>query len=946
MQTKDTNNYLRFEFCNARSICNKLRPLSHYLLSRNDLDLLFLTETWLNPMYTDTMVCPNGYNIMRLDRSSRKGGGVLVLYKSGLQVHRVDVKIQPNSNFELVCIDLYMRNFFIRFCCIYLPPASCFPLSTRPLDVMVNLCNTLTPLLLTDNPVLMFGDFNLPHFDWSIPSTIDSGDRYHDIFLDFCSSNSLLQLIEFPTHDKGNTLDLLLCNYAAKDTVINTRSCAPPWVTDHFLISSVLAFNNPDIPTPVQKRPNLPNFNKANYAKISNILLNTNWDFLEASNSFQSKYDQFCAVLTSVINSNIPLIPDRPKYSRKPPLHIKKLLKNKHDLYYKSKADSTSKSDYKEASKAYDSAVNRWHDSFESKLCENPNVKKLYGFVNTKLKSKFSIPPIETEDNTLIFSDLEKSNLFNETFQTFFTVDNNSQFSSSPPEHIMPFSTILPEDILRACKKMKKKLSRTPEDIPSIFIVNNINALLLPLTIIFNLSLASNSIPTQWKQAFIVPIFKKGDRSKIGNYRPISLTSSFSRLFETILLDKMLLYILNNNLISEHQFGFLPNRSACSNLLTSLNSWLHSYEAFESVSVLYTDIKKAFDSVNHRILIKVLQSYGINARMVSWIENFLSNRSQQVCINASTSSSLSVLSGVPQGSVIGPFLFLLFYDDVTKCTSPEVSINLFADDSKLYSSIPRSLQMSINTMDVWLSERQLHLAPQKCVILKIKKSAILDNSEFTIHNHLVNENSQVKDLGVYISQNLTWSPHIDHICHSAAVTSYQLRKIIKSKNIWTWVKIFTTYIRPKVEYCTPVWSPYLLKDKDKVEDIQRHYTKTAFQKCNIPFSSYEDRLSKIGFMKLCKRREYFDMILLYRTFYRTSDLVFEDYFTLVPSHYSLRSHSLRIEQKQKFSSSQGFYSFFSRAPPIWNKLPENIVKAQTLGVFKRLIKQHFKSQTP
>ena len=164
--------------------------------------------------------------------------------------------------------------------------------------------------------------------------------------------------------------------------------------------------------------------------------------------------------------------------------------------------------------------------------------------------------------------------------------------------------------------------------------------------------------------------------------------------------------------------------------------------------------------------------------------------------------------------------------------------------------------------------------------------------------------------------------------------------------LWTWVKLFTTYIRPKVEYCTPVWCPYLIKDKDKVENIQRHFTKTAFQKCNIAFSSYEDRLNKIGLLKLSKRREYFDMILLYRTFYRTSDLVFEDYFTLVPTHYSLRSHPLRINPRHKFSSSQGAYSFFSRAPPIWNKLPECIVKAQTIGVFKRLLKKHFKSQTP
>ena len=353
----------------------------------------------------------------------------------------------------------------------------------------------------------------------------------------------------------------------------------------------------------------------------------------------------------------------------------------------------------------------------------------------------------------LFFSDLEKSNLFNKTFQSFFTVDNNSSFAIAPSTHKMPTSEILSEEILHACSNMKKKLSRTPEDIPSLFIVNTIEALLHPLTILFNLSLSTNSIPSQWKQAFIVPVFKKGDRQKICNYRPISLTSSFARLYESVILNKMLLHVQENNLISKHQFGFMPNRSTCSNLLTCLNSWWKSYESCQSTSVLYTDIKKAFDSVNHRILIKVLHSYGINYQLIDWIENFLSNRFQQVCINASTSSPLLVLSGVPQGSVLGPFLFLLFFDNITKCMLPNVNIKIFADDSKIFSCSPNELQLTINNVDSWLSDRQLFLAPQKCTILKIRKPNVSDNSEFFIQNHPVTENPTVKDLGVIISQN-------------------------------------------------------------------------------------------------------------------------------------------------------------------------------------------------
>ena len=798
------------------------------------------------------------------------------------------------------------------------------------------------PLILADKPVLIFGDLNLPHIDWSIPSSTTAGYKCHDYFLDFCTSHSLSQMIDFPTHDKGNILDLLLCNYTAKDILINTKNTAPPWTTDHFLISAKLSLNNCDFNKSSVKTCSYPDFKKANYEKISEVLLNTNWEFLNTTDSIQVIYDQFCSVLNTVIKNHVPLIPVRPKKGTKQPKYIRQLLSRKHLLYKKSKTDINYKSAYKQASKDYDSAVNRRHDNFESKLCENPNSKKLYGFVNTKLKSKHSIPPIENEDQTLIFSDVEKANLFNCAFQKFFTVDNNAHFVVPPPKHYMPIFEILPEDIRKACLKMKKKLTRTPEGIPTFFLTKTIDSLLYPLTIIFNISLSHSVIPSQWKNAFIVPVFKKGDRSKFGNYRPISLTSSISRLFEAIILQKLMTYTQNHNLLSSSQFGFLPNRSSCSNILSSIHSWIASYSTSKCTSVLYTDIKKAFDSVNHRFLVHVLLSFGLNVQVVNWIKNFLSDRQQQVCLNNSISSPLPVLSGVPQGSVIGPFLFLLFIDGITSTTlsSPNVNIRLFADDSKFFSTEPRDLQSTINESDEWLSNRQLQLAPQKCAILKIKKSSVSETSQFQIKNQCVEEVSSIKDLGILVSKDLNWSNHIDSICHTASITCYQLKKSVKTKNIWTWLKIFTTYVRPKLEYCTPVWSPYLDKHIDKIEKIQRSFTKFAFKRCGIPFNSYEDRLAKISYLTLEQRRTFFDLVLMYKMINNISDLNFLDYFSLTQSNYNLRSHPLQIMPKLRFKNPQWLNSFFGRIPSLWNNLPTKLVKSPSLFSFKHSLKAH------
>ena len=206
-KTADSSRSLVFEFVNARSICNKLNLVSDYLLSKKDLDLLFITKTWLTSNYTDSMCCPKGFNVLRCDRLCGKGGGVLVFYKSELHINHVDVVLPTDSCFEIVCVDLYSRsNILCRFCCVYLPPS-------QPVSVIDSLCAKLGPLIFANKPTFLFGDFNLPNIDWSIPST--TSDQSHQKFLSFCSSFSLFQSILVPTHDKGNILDLLLCNYNA-----------------------------------------------------------------------------------------------------------------------------------------------------------------------------------------------------------------------------------------------------------------------------------------------------------------------------------------------------------------------------------------------------------------------------------------------------------------------------------------------------------------------------------------------------------------------------------------------------------------------------------------------------------------------------------------------------------------------------------------------------------
>jgi hypothetical protein len=410
---------------------------------------------------------------------------------------------------------------------------------------------------------------------------------------------------------------------------------------------------------------------------------------------------------------------------------------------------------------------------------------------------------------------------------------------------------------------------------------------------------------------------------------------------EAILHKKILAHFNANNLLSSAQFGFLPLKSSCSQLLDCLYNWSLSYFNNVATSIVYTDIRKAFDSVSHTKLIAVLDSYGIHSTIINWIENYLSERYQQVLLNNKLSTPLKVLSGVPQGSVLGPLLFLTFIDDI--CSAADIlngsgGIRMYADDAKVFSTDLSLLQQSLNNVVSWLNQYQLQLAPEKCFVLDIhKKNQTLSNHNIHIHNHTLTHKEHIKDLGIYFSSNLTFSFHVNYVYKQASLRSYQVLKACKTKNLRTLLALYKTYVRPKVEYNTPVWSPFRLKDIDLIESIQRRFTKTICLRCQIPFQSYEDRLKILNLQSLKHRRIYFDLVSLFKIINQSS-LQFHTYFHFQDHPYNFRNKTRKIVPNKNFKHDTWRGSFFFRAPKYWNNLNSDITSVDSLFSFKNKLK--------
>ena len=289
--------------------------------------------------------------------------------------------------------------------------------------------------------------------------------------------------------------------------------------------------------------------------------------------------------------------------------------------------------------------------------------------------------------------------------------------------------------------------------------------------------------------------------------------------------------------------------------------------------------------------------------------------------------------------MLGPLLFLIFINDICSTASPlqgSGGLRLYADDAKLFSTDQALLQQSINSLHSWTIEHQLSLAPEKCVILDIsKKNCNHPESTFQLGSNILTHCHEVKDLGIYFSSNLSFDYHINHIYKQAAARSYQILKCTKTRNIWTLIKLFKTYVRPKVESNSPIWSPHGLKGQiDKIEKIQRRYTKIACNRCGIPFESYEDRLFKLNLLSLQHRRAYFDLVYLFKIVKGISDINFEDYFRYEYCDYNLRGSICRIRPLHNFKNCHWDNNFFHRSCKWWNKLPVSLTSITSINLFK------------
>ena len=593
-------------------------------------------------------------------------------------------------------------------------------------------------------------------------------------------------------------------------------------------------------------------------------------------------------------------------------------------------------------------AIKNAKRAYEKSVANNSrnNLKGFWKYIQQKTKVKTGINDLVVDGKSVV-QDQDKAEVLNKFFASVFTVEskgNIPKLNKVQGAGELNDLVITEEKVKKQLKALRTDKSPGPDKIHNKVLLETCDVMTPILTARFKKSFESGELPEAWKHAEVVPIFKKGSKKDPNNYRPVSLTSTCCKIMEKLIRDQISDYMEQYQLLSPSQHGFRSGRSCCTQLLESVHEITDALDNRTPVDIIYLDYKKAFDSVPYERLLVKLGSIGIGGNLLNWIRSFLTDRKQVVVVNGSKSAEEDVTSGIPQGSVLGPLLFLIYINDLPE----EVSTNakLFADDSKLSNIIASQndaaeLQEDLTSLSHWSSKWQLPFNTGKCKVMHIGP----DNPK---HEYYMDENgnkskiSEVeseKDLGVTFDNQLKFNKHIEMSITKASQRVGLIRRSFKHMDKHMFLTLYKSLVRPVLEYCSTVWCTNTKTMSEKLERVQRRATKIVTQISNL---DYPSRLKRLNLPSLVYRRRRADVLQIYRILsgidHLNSNLIVQ-----LDNSNRTRGHSKKLI-KPRVTSTIKQHTLGYRVIQDWNSLPEEVVTAENVNVFKTRLEKFWEDK--
>ena len=496
------------------------------------------------------------------------------------------------------------------------------------------------------------------------------------------------------------------------------------------------------------------------------------------------------------------------------------------------------------------------------------------------------------------------------------------------------YPTCYPADVIRLIHKLDNNSAAGVDGITSIMLKNTATSVSPLLTRLFNLSISTGSVPSAWKLSRVIPIFKSGNRQSASNYRSISLQPIIGKLLERLIHQNILQHLRINNILTPRQFGFLPQSSTSDALTTAFHDWYLSLEKRKDIVVALFDLTMAFGRVPHGPLLLKLRSVGITRPLLSWLRSYLADRTQVVAVHGVTPNTVPVISGVPQGFVLGHLLFLIYANDLCFSDfSKDSALVLYADDTALYKPITCETDLSDFQKDIDAIHNRFCANHLPANSSKTKSMVISTKKDPYPHLQLLMNNqpervSCVKFLGIWISSNLSWNDQIDHICKKARKTIGYLHSPPQTRR-----SLYLALVCPILEYGCTTYHPLNSKLTNRLEATQRFTCRVILQDWKL---THDDLLLKADLPLLSKRRDFATLCQLFKIVYKLCSS--PNPYNPHPRPSLLNLNSMALDAPFcPFSLTQK--SFYPYAPTLWNYLPDSTVQCPTLTAFKSAIRQ-------
>ena len=935
-------------YTNANSLGNKYDEFRCRVSELNP-DIIGITEVWQKDKFSI-----RGYHpAFRKDRPEKQiGGGVLLLARDHLEVLECQEMNEDPFEDSVWCIVKTSKQDKTLIGVCYRSPSSVKDNNEKLITLLQKAKSVQVSSLL------IMGDFNYNQVKWMEGYVEGAPESDAAKFYEATQDLYLFQHVTFPTRFREGCvpshLDLI---FTSEELAVDELTGdSPLGKSDHIILSWKYLYQTSGWNEQKKMDKAKPNYNKGNFKEMSEYLGKVNWSVLKDTD-VEETWKYIMLKINIGVEKFVPPKVAKSRKSKKSPWwsnNLKREVKLKYQAW-KEYTENRTPENYKKYTKQRNKTtqeIRKAKHKYETDIALNVkrNPKKLYGYIRNQQQVKAVVGALEDAKGHLTESDRESAEVLHSFFQSVFIKEDKTTIPDFPEhvsqDRVLSDIVITKQDVLQELQRLDSSKAPGPDGLSTIVLKNCATQLVSPLCILYQKTLDTGRLPQDWKQAKITPIYKKGTRKKASNYRPISLTSQASKVMERIIKRHMMDHLEVNNLLSKHQHGFMPSKSCQSNLLETFEEWTGIIDRGLGLDVIYLDYQKAFDTVPHERLLTKLSGYGLKGKILNWLKDFLHDRHQQVVINNSKSSWAKVTSGVPQGSVLGPVLFLVYVNELPSLV--QCGIKMFADDVKLYMGIQgrsdiQKLQQDLDTLAHWSDKWLLKFSTSKCKVMHCGRGN--PKTPYSIEQDgvkvLLEEITQERDLGVIVVDSLKPTPH----CRTAAKKGMSALKLLKmafsSINKQNFKPLYSMYVRSHLEYCIQAVGPYMAQDYEVLEKVQRRATKLVRGIKTLP---YKECLRHLELPSIKERVLRGDLILTYKILTGKTTMGATQFFERNKDKRT-RGHQMKLLKRRAAHHARTMF-FSNRVVSQWNKLPENVISAPNTNTFKNRLDRHWAKTLP